>query len=129
MKEKTYSLEMRKSEVSSVQNYERINNIIVEVTSNPIVIAIPTSVVLPRAGCNMPIRIEVNNSPYSDIYITIQYDNLQFPETIFNVDLEFSDQIMHFSPGVTFHYISFCITKDFPISAQEVTINLALGGK
>ena len=127
LKDKRYSVSMNKSQLQG-PGYDKINNLIVDVTTNPILIEIPNIVQIPRDGCNLPFLIKLDQRPEQDLLIALQYDNILYPDTVFGIDQEFSDQILLFNYNLTQYYVSFCLTDKFPLLTTSLTIQVILGG-
>ena len=119
---------MFKTEDTNAAKYERVNNLLVRVVQTPIVIQTPPSVLVPRGGCSLPLPIQLYNQPYNSVFITLQYDSILLPESIFNIDLQYSDQIITYHDDILVHYVSFCLTKQFSQFQQNVYISLSVGG-
>lgn len=48
------------------------------VQNTPVLIAIPSSVTVPRGGCSIPFKITLPNAPYQDLSMTLNYDSASY---------------------------------------------------
>lgn len=70
----TYFYQATKQEEVNT-NYRITLNMNIQVTNNPVLITLPTSINLPQGGCSQPFIITLTNPPFSDLTITYSFNN------------------------------------------------------
>ena len=128
LQEKAYSFNIDMEEKHFKTYYAIANQYIIFVTSIPVTISVQQLFSVPRRGCSLPVKISVENTPYTDMEIAVQYEYWKYPETYFVLDLELSSYLLSYSPTTTYRYLSFCTTSQLPDSMTHLNMHLQLAG-
>jgi hypothetical protein len=72
-----------KTEDSLSPYYIVLTNNNIRVTNTPVNIVVPSSITVPKGGCSIPIKVTLNNPPYSDVSINFVYNNSMYSSDIF----------------------------------------------
>ena len=101
-------------------------NMNIAVTNTPVLINLPSSLVLPKGGCTNPFLIQLPNPPFSDITITFAFDNsLYSPDHFYPNPLTTLSQ-MSLNTTVTNSTFSMCSSSS--LNAVQIPLSFSITG-
>lgn len=69
--EREYAASIRATERVFPPSYILQNNILISVTSNPVMIKSPSTIFLPISGCSVPFVFQLTNAPFHSLSIAV----------------------------------------------------------
>jgi len=99
----------------------------IQVTNNPIIITIPSSVALPLGGCSNPFVINLANPPFSDLTISYSFNNSAYSESNLYPNPILTPSQMTFNNIYYNNTFSFCSSTALSATAS-IPITLHLSG-
>lgn len=121
-----YTFEIIKSESSISAFYTALSKYKVSVSNNPIQLAIPSTINMPKGGCSIPVKIAVAKAPSSDLQINFEYDSDLYKLDEFWINEEISYTELGYEKDVAERQLSFCCSSTF--KATSIPVNLYMGG-
>lgn len=109
-----------------ITNYQMTLNMNIAVTNTPVIITLPSSLVLPKGGCTNPFLIQLPNPPFSDIAITFAFDNSLYSQNDFYPNPLTTLSQMNFNTTTTNSTFSMCSSSS--LNAVQIPLAFSVTG-
>jgi hypothetical protein len=107
-------------------NYQVTLNMNIQVTNDPVVITLPSSLSLPKGGCTNPFFVLLSNPPFQDLTISYTFDNALYSQNDFFPNPLTTQSQMNFNGSYANSTFSFCSSST--LTATQIPLTFYLSG-